>query len=569
LAKDVNIHLKTTGAEQTKQQLDNTGRAAKGVGDKTAEGAQKGAAATEQGTKKLGAMGRMLRSLRRQALSFIGAWLGLQAVIKLVNWLIAGLERVQQLQKDIYQRSLQLVEVGQALETQTGTRGQQQFWARQAVALQKAGGLVSPQVAEQMLISMDIAFADMGGIKDKQIRQLAKQLAPFVGAAGGRGLGPAEVGQLFKFAGTAGLPPTPDAYKEYFAKLIAGYTSSESQDIGLFLSGLQKGGTAFLSMGGTLDEAISAYSSALAVTANEALAATLVEQIARLSGGAYQKPRQAIEQGLGVTWADLSMDERMGALLQHVEQLPEAQRIQTLTEQGFPAELTTQIGKMVSPKALRTMEATRQAVLGAQPQTIDSMTDAYLESMLGKERISQADIASKELRAGPGFADWQRRLNAIKKEHAINVAKGTDRWILNKLEPSVIALEQMRDQLDAFSADLPEEYREQAAALRKRISDNIRMIPTFLPSPQAAVEAIAAGKHEEVERLRQISIYGPPPPPLPPPAPTPAPERPVTEPGPQAMHIDNRIQSFTIHNPVAGIDKVDLGIEPPDMSMTA
>ena len=31
---------------------------------------------------------------------------------------------------------------------------------------------------------------------------------------------------------------------------------------------------------------------------------------------------------------------------------------------------------------------------------------------------------------------------------------------------------------------------------------------------------------------------------------------------------DYRIQNFTIHNPITGMDAVDLGIEPPDMSMT-
>jgi len=297
MPKDINIHLKTTGAEQTKEQLAQTGQAAKDVGQKTADGQKLAAPAVEQSTEKLGALDRVFNKLKDSAAGFITGFLGLQAVIKLITFLQEKLERVQKIQQQIYEQSIALADVGQALEFQTGTRGKQEFWTERALALQKAGALRTPEIAQQMLVSMDIAFAAQAGIKNKQIRDLAEQLAPFVGAAG---LGPEEVSKIFEFAGAAQIAPTAQAYKQFFAQLQAGFTASKAVNFGGFMTGLQQGGTGYLAMGGTLTEAISTFSSARAVMANEALAATLVEQVSRLSSGGYEKPRQAIEQALGV-----------------------------------------------------------------------------------------------------------------------------------------------------------------------------------------------------------------------------------------------------------------------------
>jgi hypothetical protein len=398
-------------------------------------------------------MGRLLSSVKGQIMGFVGAWLGLQGVRRLVDYLIQGLERVAQIQEQIYQKGLSLAEIGQALEVQTGTTGMQQHWVEQAIALQKAGALADPHVAQQMMVSMDIAFGGAGGIKSPQIMALAKQLAPTVGAAG---LGPEEVGQAFKFAGTAGIAPTAEAYNEYFAKVLAGYRTSESQVFGQFLGGLQKGGTAYMAMGGTLDETISAYSAAIAVTANEALAANLIEQTARLSGGGYEKPRQAIEGTLGVKWPALSMDERMAALLQYARGIPEAERAQTMTEAGFPAELSSQVGKMITPKATKAIEATREAVADATSELVTRMVDSYLQTMLALQRQTDAGIAGRQARRAPQFADWQRRLDTAKAEFEDQGGIGGDRWIRDAIEPQVIAIEQLQREAQQLLGGLPE-----------------------------------------------------------------------------------------------------------------
>ena len=446
MSKDINIHLKTTGAEQTKQQLEQTGQAAKDVGQKTSEGQKQAGVVIDDTTKKLGVMGRVFNTLKSQATSLITGMLGLHAVVKLVTFLIEKLERIAELQKQIYEKSLQFAEIGQALEFQTGTIGQQQFWTQEALDLQKAGALRGPEVAQQMLVSMDIAFKEShGGILNAQVRDIGKQLAPFIGAAGARGLGPEEVSKVFEFAGTAGIEPTTKAYKDYFTKLWAGYTASNAVDFGQFMMGLQKGGTGYMAMGGTLEDAISTFSAARTVTPNESLAANLVEQIARLSGGGYEKPRAAIEKALGVKWPDLSMNKRTATLLQYVGRIPEAERAQTLAEQSFPVELTTQIGKMVFPQAMRTLDLTRRKVEEATVGMIDQLTQAYIESPLGQARELEGKKAGKIAVRGPDFAGWQRRLDDAKTDFQDILSRRMDTSMLDSLEPYLNAFRNMQD----------------------------------------------------------------------------------------------------------------------------
>jgi len=481
MSKNINIHIKTPGAGKAKQQLEAVGQSAEHVGKQTASGAREGAKAVEQSSKKMTGMSRILGSLKTQVVGFVSAWFGLRAVQLLINWLIEKLERIASLQKTIYEKSLSLGEIGQALEFQTGTRGQQLYWAHQAALLQKAGGLKSSTIAQQMMVSMDIAFAKQGGIKSPQILAMASELAPFVGAAG---LSGEEVAKVFEFAGTAGVAPTSDAYKNYFAKLQAGYTASKATNFGQFMIGLQKGGTASMAMGGTLQEAISTFAGARAVTANEALAATLVEQVARLSGGAYEKPRRAIERVLGVQWPTLSMDQRTDALFQYVAGIPESRRTSVLTRRGFPAELTTQIGKMVSPEAISTMAATRWQVAAATPAMIDLQTQAYLQSVLAQEYQTQGMIAAKTIKRGPQFAEWQRRLNLATAEHKFLVAESKDRWVLDRLEPYVMTLEELLAETKQWP-DTPENLALQTD-IQRSIGNMTSMTAPFYPKGMAA-----------------------------------------------------------------------------------
>jgi len=469
MVKPINIPIKATGAEETKEKIKGVGQAAEQFGQKVKDAQGKGAAKTDEATGKLSAMDKVLGGLKGQVMGFVGAWLGFNTVLSWITSYIDKLKQAQQLQGELYKGALQLMDVGQALEIQTGTKGRQQYWTEQAIALQEAGGLQSPKVAQQMLVSMDIAFAKQGGIKNKDVLKLGKELAPFVGAAG---LGPDEVSKIFEFAGTAGVKPSPEGYKEYFAKLMAGFTASKATNFGQFMTALQKGGTAYMTQGGTLTEAISTFSAARAVTASEELAASLVEQVARMSSGGYEKPRQAIEKALHVRWEQLPMDRRMAALLEHVQRIPEGKRAQKLTEEGFPAELTTGLGKMVSAEAIETMGATRQKIAGADANSIEAMTKAYMDSLLGKSRVEEAKRTGLVAREGPQYAGWAERLNTAKKQLEILQAKGKDLWTMpDEYEADYMALESLLKDYDRYIKELPEgKKRRQVEKARKGLS---------------------------------------------------------------------------------------------------
>ena len=535
MTKDINIHVKTPGAAQAKQQLDGIGKASRQVGQKTTAGQKQAAAATEKTTGKLTGMGRVLDTLKTQVMGFLGAFLGIQAVMKVINFLIEKLERIQQLQKSIYEKSLSFMEIGQALEFQTGTVGKQQFWAKQAAELQEAGAL-KPGVAGQMFTSIDLALGEQGGIKNRSVRDLAKQLAPFAGTAQ---MGPEEVTKLFEFAGMAGVKPTIPAYKQYFAQLQAGYTASKSTDFGQFMLGLQKGGTAYMTQGGTLTEAISTFAGARSVMPNEALAATALEQIARLSGGGYEKPRKAIESALGVQWENLSMDQRTNALLQYIGDIPESRRGQVLAEEGFPQEITTSLGKMVSSEAQKTMIATRQKVAGATTVTVDAQTQAYLDSVLGKERRAEAQISLKQLKVAPKFADWQIRLKKAKAEHEILATQGEDSLVIDSLEPYTMALDKMvQDITEALQDEtLTEEEKTKYRDLGRRIAYSRAKMA--LPSsailyPIGTAGGVGYKYTQELQGLQQQA--------------------------PTTINIHNSQDQFFF--PVAG-NKADRGIGPP------
>ena len=477
MAKDVNIHVKTPGAEKSERELNEVAAAGKRVGDKVAEGSNKAAEATDKSSKKLSGMGSILTTLKGQVTGLVGAWLGMEGVKKVVDYLIKNLEKIKEIQEKIYQNSLQLGEVGQGLEIQTGTVGEQEEWTKKVIEVQKAGGLRDAATAKEILVAMDIIFKSQGGIVNPEIMTLAKDLAPFFGTNLMRG---EEASSIFKFAGTAGVELTPEAYKHFFAKLQAGYTSSKSTSPGDFITNLQKGGTAYLGQGGSLVEAIAAYASAISVTANENLAASLMTQVARFSSGGYEKPRMAVEASQGVKWEDLNMDQRMTAFLGYIAGLPENRRMQMMIEQGFEPGLASEVQKMVTPEAIETMKTTRRYVAQATPELTEQQMRAYIESNLGKARQLEAEVAAMEIEAGPNFAAWERRKQKAKARHEIMMVEGEDaRHVLDAIEPYYIALREMMNEIEELQKTARPEDTEKLSDLHRQVKQSAGMLTGY------------------------------------------------------------------------------------------
>lgn len=447
--KDINIHVRAKGTEQADQNLKNTGQATEQLGKKTEQAGKK----ADGANKQLSGMSRILSNLKTQIIGMGVAWLSWQGLEKILNGIIKKLERIRDLMSSLSEQSLTMLEVGQSLEFQTGTVGQQKAWAQKAAHLQKSGSLRNIGVAGQMMVAGDIAFGAQGGIQNQGVMDMLQSIAPFVGSAD---LSGQEVSKLFEFAQTANVAATPEAWQEYLSKLQAGFTASKATSFGDFMVGLQKGGTPYIASGGSLEEAVSLFSGARSVTSNEALAGTLLEQVTRLSGGAYEKPRLAMEQAMGVNWSDISTDQRAAALLQYAQRLPDSQRSQFLAEAGFAPELINQLGRLVTPGGLQTIASTRQKITSATPSALAAQTDAYMQSDLGKQYQEGAKENLFAIRMGPKYIPWEQRLQRAKRTFKEKLLEGTDRkTVLDKHEPTVIALQQLIEDLKAGDEYIP------------------------------------------------------------------------------------------------------------------
>ena len=509
--REVNYHIKAPGADQAKQELnalrdamEKFGYSAEDANKKTTQSGEQAAEATEKVKQKTSALGPVLGNAANQLKTFVAGWVGLQGVQKILDAIIRRMENMVRLMREFYRDSLSMQEVGQQLEFQTGTTGRQKFWAQQALDMQRAGGIRDIGTAGQMMIAGDIAFGSQGGIQNPDTMNLLKSISPFVGAAGLTG---EETAKLFEFAQTAGVPATEAGWQQYLAMLQQGFTASKATSFGAFMTGLQKGGTPYMASGGSFAEAVSLFSGARSVTANEALAGTLLEQVTRLSGGAYEKPRQAMEAALGVNWAELSTDQRAQALLMYTQQLPDSQRSQFLAEAGFAPELINQLSRMVSPAGLETIAATRQKVTGATTADLQAMTGAYLQSDIARQRQTEAEIDASRLKQGPAFAAWSRRMQTAQQTYEDRfLNKDDDPFLREAVEPSVIAMRQIQEELDALieSGTLNDEGLQKARDLQDLINRHLPHMQHFgnqFLYPKARAERTV---YEAEEGLQQV-----------------------------------------------------------------
>ncbi len=89
MAKDINIHIKTPGAAQAKQQLDEVGKSSKRVGEKTASGARKGAAGMDKlgrsATSTRGRFSKLTMGLVSWAAKLVGITVIITAVTRVIQ----------------------------------------------------------------------------------------------------------------------------------------------------------------------------------------------------------------------------------------------------------------------------------------------------------------------------------------------------------------------------------------------------------------------------------------------------------------------------------------------------
>lgn len=473
--KDINIHVKAKGTPKAKSDLDGVARSGKGVGDQTAKGQGRATVATDKASKSLNKQGSLFGGLTSKLLGYLAAFMGINSILSMLNKLIEKLEKIKEIQDELYHNALTPLQLGQQLEAQTGTVGKQDVWAKQIIEVQRAGGFASPEAAMSLLRSGDIAFGASGGIKNSANMQLLKGLAPMFGSASMSG---GEINKFFEFATTSGVENNLESYKQFFAKMQQGSNVSKAETFGQFITGLQGGGTSYLSQGGSLDEAIALFTSARSVTPSDAEASTLLKQLTSLSSGGNATRRKAMEDALGVKWSELgSQDERMQATLDYLKSIPQSERAIVLGEAGFGDELTLQASNMVGKNAAETLRSARTQMSQTDTSAAQSRADAWMDSTAARRNIAEANRLGVDLESGPQFARSSERRGDAKKELDKQVAERVDNPLMpDEYEDELIAIEQLSDDYRKAAEDATGKRQKELTGKAQRLDRIARQI---------------------------------------------------------------------------------------------
>lgn len=428
--KDINIKLNLRGGKETAEGLKKTGVAGKQAGEQIAHGQKKATDSVEHASKKVSKFSDIVGGLRTAVVGWVAGFAGLAGATKLLDMVAERLTKISNLLKEIHQNNLSLQEIGQQLELQTGTVGKQKFWSKKAGQVQQKGSLSNPNQASQILTALDINYGLDSG-KNKQTMQLAEDIAPLFGASN---MGPAEIQQFFSLAKTAGVKPNIQEFQKFYAQTRSAFTKGDANDFGKYLEGLNTGTQGYIQAGAGLEEAAAMYNQALSVyPGNTAAAATLAQNITKLSAGAYEKPRKAIEKNLGVKWDQLSPSEQVDALVEFTNSVPENKRVQYLVEAGFEPGYAKDLVNFSSPNAQAKSKDTAKSVESAKVDDTVEFVEAYKKTPLAASRSIEAEKNIRDVEIGNEYADWNNEVERKKQELEKQIIEGKDKFWVDPL----------------------------------------------------------------------------------------------------------------------------------------
>lgn len=168
MAKDVNIHVKTPGAPQSKQQLDTVAESTRKIGDKSKEGA-KGVNELGKSTgKSEGLFSKFTSGLKSWAVSLVGITAIIAGITKAIRIQIEALKEHAQIATEQQKKLLALQAMGKFYEEHPEAREQIRKWA-------EFGVRPFPEVAEAWY-TLESKGAGLTEAQKKGIMQEALEL---------------------------------------------------------------------------------------------------------------------------------------------------------------------------------------------------------------------------------------------------------------------------------------------------------------------------------------------------------------------------------------------------------
>jgi len=565
MAKNINIHLKTTGGEQTKQQL-----------NQVADGTRKvGSTADQAGTKAHKGMGKFSGAIK----SLVGA-AGIAAVIAVVGRLA---KKVAEFFDTISAKADEAVDrirgLRQGFDDLYEAMGAFDEQSRKRVTEQTLGLLQKTGTPKEIGLPIVNAYT-------RQFRSLidAGQLTQEEYDVG--------LEAMLRYGDVHGKEATPD-----LITMMRGWGMVTPETQGELRRQIASGAAA---VGLTDEQMIGALSRGMpTIKAMGWTPAYAVEAIATIAAGEAGRKRMSLpatalqammaplEEKFGEYGLDPSLAEQPQELLMQLEKMMDAGKVRRLKaglEKGTPPEYedveiltllkdiygieaSAGVYKLLTARNRQLAEALRVAASAEGAEAERAEWRDYETTQEARQATAEAkgDIVSLKAKSDE---EYERDVRYIGKKRLDRLEREEPKRVWYRRKVLGVQPEAMK----MYGA-----YRVWREGLTEKeiqaIVDEYEGPGSYLMFDAAERQAALVERWKEMsaqdryEALTRVRVQ--PPPAEPPPmqrqpetvGPGPALQR--SDGPPVSNHYDHRTMNFSIHNPVAGINKQDLGIEPP------
>ena len=456
--------ISIVGADKAKRDLDQVANAQGRVGESVEDSGRKGKSAG----KEFSVFDSVVKNIGASAVTMVGGFMGLQAVAKLAGEVIAQFERIDELQQKFFEKSMTLSDASARFSAQTGMGEEESIAAVSELA--EAGG-ISFGAAESLGKTIDIVTGSSGGIRNEKNMNIAKTIAPFVGA---KALEAGEVSELLNFLSTNEQLGSPEQLKEALAKLERTSSKSSAATVGAFAQQLNVNAAGFAAAGVSFEDQLKIAAQAIGANPQSAAqAAEAAKTLIAVASGSDEKFTKRINdfaRSKGIDPKTMDRGTRIGLVREFIGNIDTKKE----EDQFFKDVSSEKALRLLQSFGAKNVAAHQQAAEAGEAATIEDFekpVKQYRKSVRYRAGAMRAGEDAVDAQIGIDVSPYrlakeqaQRRVDRYRESGEIGWARdamSTDEEILDH---------EIRDVLD-----------EQVEALRQRGID-VREAEKLRPS---------------------------------------------------------------------------------------
>jgi len=522
---EVNIHIKTPGADKAKQDIDEVTRATKKSGDAT----------SQAGTQARQASGKMklLGSAVNQLKSYLVGLAGISGLLAFFKSWLEHIKEITEAQDKLVESTKGLDQAAKSLASQAnvmGVPGGMEAARQQVATILESGVLGSWEQAEAVAVAAHSAFGTSGQLLTPEQLDIAGVVAGF---AQRKDVSDRGIDDLFKVLDALGATGSAEAAQHRISQLSTVQQASKIKDFELFISSAIKSIVPAIKYGATPEMAMAQFASALDVSASGDLAAQKTEQAAAL----MQNPKivEAVSGAAdisAVAFRDLPYDQRISLFSNWIAaNAATGAGQQRLLKAGLSPE---QLGRMLTlynRDQLPRVGMFYQLAGSATAQQLVEEAAGYAQTVQGQIEAEQSLTAQEQAKATAAMrlgkavkqtatARWTQIKSKVKESWLISDTKEkADKTLLGPLRRRYFELEASR-----LMGELSDEESAQLDEIAKILAYERPLTPW-------SSEPTAAGIGQAELSLRQLE---------------------------GSTTINNNYAPTTIYNPIIPQDDTDL-----------